>query len=138
MRWEGAVSGMRKAELLADASALIFPVTWPEPFGLVVVEALMSGTPVIATRIGSLPELVNDRVGRLLDVPTSSDAELHWVEQLRGLCSPGRTLPWQPEECRRWAELNFHYLKMAEGYETAYRRVIRGEYLHGRAPVALA
>lgn len=136
LRWEGPVAGSRKAALLADARALLFPVLWPEPFGLVVVEAMMSGTPVLASRVGSLPELVISEVGELLDIPTSASAEAIWVDRVRELaCLPRRKMPWEPEACRQWAEGRFHYLKMAEAYENAYKRVARGERLHGRPPV---
>jgi glycosyltransferase involved in cell wall biosynthesis len=54
------VSQQEKAELLAGAAALLFPIQWPEPFGLVMTEAMACGTPVIAWRNGSVPEVVAD------------------------------------------------------------------------------
>jgi glycosyltransferase involved in cell wall biosynthesis len=124
LTWMGPVSGKPKAKLLAEAKAFIFPVAWPEPFGLVVAEALISGTPVLASRKGSLPELIPPDVGALLD----TDEE--WVEFLsRG------TLPWEPERCRSWALEQFHYAKMAEAYELAYKQVVAGELLNQEVPV---
>jgi glycosyltransferase involved in cell wall biosynthesis len=125
LRWEGPVAGERKARLLAEARALVFPVEWPEPFGLVVAEALISGTPVLAPRKGSLPELVPPDVGAILE------GERAWIEALRA-----GTSRWSPERCRQWAMERFHYMKMAASYEAVYARVIRGESLHEKAPVA--
>jgi glycosyltransferase involved in cell wall biosynthesis len=58
----GELGGARKAAFLRDAAALLFPVRWPEPFGLVMVEALACGTPVLALRYGSVPEVIRDGV----------------------------------------------------------------------------
>jgi glycosyltransferase involved in cell wall biosynthesis len=123
-RWEGPVGGARKAALLGAARALVFPVLWDEPFGLVVVEALMAGTPVIASPRGSLPELISPEVGAL----PSSDEE--WVGLLR------QPFGRDPEICREWARKRFHYSVMAAGYESAYSRVIGGEALQPRVPEA--
>jgi glycosyltransferase involved in cell wall biosynthesis len=127
MQWAGAVSGNEKARLLSAARALIFPVLWSEPFGLVVVEAMISGTPVIASRCGSLPELVTPEVGALLDPPTTPESIQSWVEVMQSAVT--QRSPWQPEACRQRAMTEFHYLKMAEGYENAYKKVIQGEAL---------
>ena len=60
--YEGEVSDARKRELFAHAHAFVFPITWPEPFGLVMIEAMACGTPVVALRQGSVPEVVDDGV----------------------------------------------------------------------------
>jgi len=80
----GTVTGRHKAELLASARALTFPIGWDEPFGLVVTEALVSGTPVITTPRGAMPELVTPDVGYLCD---SYDA-LKRAVQLTGEIDP--------------------------------------------------
>lgn len=126
-RWEGAVGGERKAELLANARALVFPVLWDEPFGLVVIESLLAGTPVFASHRGSLPELLNDSVGRLLPCPDSPAAEREWVESLRASWEDWPA--WSPEACRDWAQERFSVEKMSAAYEGAYRRVAGGEKL---------
>jgi glycosyltransferase involved in cell wall biosynthesis len=124
--WKGPVSGQRKAELLARARALVFPILWPEPFGLVVIESLVSGTPVIASRLGSTPELIGSEVGLLLD-PADEEG---WVA---ALASDG-TRRFDPERCRAWALERFTHRTMAESYERLYRRVASGESLHAVSP----
>jgi glycosyltransferase involved in cell wall biosynthesis len=120
--WEGPVANPRKKELLAGAGALVFPVLWDEPFGLVVAEALMSGTPVLGSARGSLPELITPEVGAIL----RGDGE--WVEALRA--EPR----WSAEACRSRAEKLFHYSRMAEGYEKVYQKVAAGQLLHPAEP----
>jgi glycosyltransferase involved in cell wall biosynthesis len=120
----GAVSDADKSAFFESGRALLFPVLWPEPFGLVVVESLLSGTPVLASRVGSLPELIPDGagVGELI----SPDDEAAWVEAI-GRVKLKNT--WKKDVCRKWAEENFHFQKMSEGYEKIYVRIREGERL---------
>jgi glycosyltransferase involved in cell wall biosynthesis len=68
VRWVGAVTDQQKQDLLGRAAALLFPIRWEEPFGIVMVEALACGTPVIATRRASTPEVIeNGRTGWLCE-----------------------------------------------------------------------
>jgi glycosyltransferase involved in cell wall biosynthesis len=124
--WVGPVAGRKKAEYLTQAQTLVFPVRWPEPFGLVVAEALMSGTPVIGSPQGSLVELISPQVGVL---PRSPE---EWIEVL----SRSESLA-SPEVCRNWAMSRFHYLGMAENYEKIYRQVCGGADLHASEPKTL-
>ena len=63
----GEVDDTKKQPFLAGAAALLFPIDWPEPFGLVMIEAMACGTPVIAYRSGSVPEVVEDGVTGFVD-----------------------------------------------------------------------
>jgi glycosyltransferase involved in cell wall biosynthesis len=79
----GEIDDGRKAEFLGNALALLFPIDWPEPFGLVMIEAMCAGTPVIAWRKGSVPEVVDNGVtGYVVD---SIDEALFATEQVRHL-----------------------------------------------------
>jgi glycosyltransferase involved in cell wall biosynthesis len=122
VNWVGSISDSEKSDFFESGRALLFPVLWHEPFGLAVVESLLSGTPVLASRMGSMPELVVPDVGELMDA--TDDAA--WVDAIRRVAKRN---PWKKEKCRQWAESQFHYLKMSENYETFYSRVREGEKL---------
>src|SRR6201999_3577188 len=62
VEWVGEISDRDKGEFLGNAYALLFPIDWPEPFGLVMIEAMACGTPVIAYDRGSVPEVMEDGV----------------------------------------------------------------------------
>lgn len=85
----GYVDGARKRDVLSKASALLVPIRWEEPFGLTVIEAMLSGTPVIAFRRGAMPELIVDGVTGFL-----CDTEDEMVEAV------GRLLQIVPHDCR--------------------------------------
>jgi glycosyltransferase involved in cell wall biosynthesis len=112
VRFAGDVEGRRKAELLAGARALIFPIRWEEPFGLVVVEALMSGTPVITAPLGSMPELITPDVGFLCNSYESMADAVRRVGEI------------SPAACRRRAMEHFTSHHAAEGYRRYYRAAI--------------
>jgi hypothetical protein len=122
--WERMISGERKIELIATSSGLLFPVIWNEPFGIAVVEALVSGTPVVASRRGSLPELVPADCGWICD------SETEMVEALKDLGTK------KPKICRDWALRSFHYHKMAKDYFELYERVLAKEFVNAQDPVA--
>ncbi|WP_353808322.1 glycosyltransferase family 4 protein [Agromyces sp. SYSU T00194] len=109
----GEVDGAQKRALLAGAAALLFPIQWSEPFGLVMVEAMATGTPVVALRRGSVPEVIDHgRTGFVLDrieeFPDAIDAAMRL----------------DPADARRHVERNFDLPVMARGYEHLYRRVL--------------
>jgi glycosyltransferase involved in cell wall biosynthesis len=108
----GEVDDYDKGQLLKDAAGLVFPINWPEPFGLVMVEALACGTPVIARTLGSTPEIV--RPGRTGFLCSSVD---EMVDACRRLDSIDRV------GCRIDVEHRFSARAMAEGYVDVYRRV---------------
>jgi glycosyltransferase involved in cell wall biosynthesis len=109
IQWIGEAETQHKKELLAKASALLFPIQWQEPFGIVMVEALACGTPVVALRQGSVPEVVVDGVtGYICDSAEQLAAALHSCRALRS------------EDCRKHAVANFDVATMASRYETVY------------------
>jgi glycosyltransferase involved in cell wall biosynthesis len=108
----GEIGDDAKAEFLGGARALLFPIDWPEPFGLVMIEAMACGTPVVARPCGSVPEVVVDgRTGFL----GSSLIEL--ADAVKRIDEIDRA------ECRRHVEERFSVGRMAEDYEAVYRRL---------------
>jgi len=73
IQFVGEVNDKQKNDFLGNAAALLFPIDWPEPFGLVMIEAMACGTPVIAWRRGSVPEIVEDGVSGFI-VETEAEA----------------------------------------------------------------
>jgi glycosyltransferase involved in cell wall biosynthesis len=109
----GEVGGKAKDELLGGAAALLFPIDWPEPFGLVMIEALACGTPVVAFRNGSVPEIIEDGVTGFV-VPDIEEA----VEAVRRVGWLDRAA------CRRAFEQRFDAARMARDYLDVYRRLV--------------
>ncbi len=110
----GEVGDDEKGALLKDAVGLLFPINWPEPFGLAMVESLACGTPVIARAVGSAPEILSDgRTGFLCNT----------IDEMVACCA--RLGEIDRRECRQEAEDRFSARSMAEGYLNAYRGVMR-------------
>ena len=111
----GEVTHGQKVELLQDARATLFPIEWEEPFGLVMIESMACGTPVIATRHGAVPEVIdNGRSGVIVDTYRQMSAALEDADAL------------DPIECRRYVEERFAPERMVEDYVAAYRAAIDG------------
>jgi glycosyltransferase involved in cell wall biosynthesis len=109
----GEVDERGKQELLGGALALVFPIEWPEPFGMVMTEALACGTPVIAYRCGSVPEVIDDGVtGFVCD-----DLE-------QAVAAVGRVHELSRETCRRVFEQRFTSERMMRDYVSIYRRIL--------------
>src|SRR5207245_10539190 len=80
----GEISDGEKSAFLGQASALLFPIDWPEPFGLAMIEAMACGTPVIAWNCGSVPELVDDGItGFIVDSEDAAVAALRRIDTTR-------------------------------------------------------
>ena len=122
IRFVGEVDGKKKVELLSGARCLWMPALWDEPFGLTTIEALFSGTPVLATKRGALPEVLTGEVGALCDT-------------LDEMVDASRTIASRkPEACRAHAERYFTHRVMAEEYVRVYRHLSEtGELPPGKA-----
>jgi len=116
----GEVNEREKDALLGGAYAYLFPIDWPEPFGLTMVEAMATGTPVVAYRAGSVPEVVVDGVtGFVCDT-------LHdMIEAVARIPTIDR------RACRAHVESHFSAEVMADGYERVYR-MLAGDAGSGR------
>ncbi|HEY3305174.1 MAG TPA: glycosyltransferase family 4 protein [Candidatus Binatia bacterium] len=110
IEYVGEIGEADKQEFLGNAYAHLFPIDWPEPFGLVMIEAMACGTPTIAFRCGSVPEVIDDGVtGFIVDTVEDAVASL---ERIPGLSR---------EECRRVFEKRFSAARMVEDYLEVYR-----------------
>lgn len=123
IRFHGMVGGREKAELLNGSQGLVFPVRWPEPFGLAVIESLYYGCPVFGTPHGSLPELVTKEVGFL-----STRADELAEALARDAASFSR------KACHETARDRFNSKIMAGAYLEKYAQVLAGENLNATAP----
>jgi len=109
----GEVGSDAKGDLLANARALIFPIDWAEPFGLVMIEAMACGTPVIAYRLGSVPEVITDGVNGFI------------VDDIDGAVEAvGRLDQIDRARCRATFEERFTVERMARDYIGVYERLI--------------
>jgi glycosyltransferase involved in cell wall biosynthesis len=118
------VGGPEKMALLQNCSALLFPIIWEEPFGIAVIEALVSGTPAVVTPRGSMPEIVNATCGAI----GNSFEEL--VEGLRR----AQTIP--PEAARARVLEAFTHHHMANKYLSYYQKILSQGKLREGAPQA--
>jgi glycosyltransferase involved in cell wall biosynthesis len=112
----GEIGSAEKNAFLGNAAALLFPINWPEPFGLVMIEALACGTPVIAHPFGSVPEIVADGTTGFiaLDIDSAVDA----VERIGEI---------DRRNCRKHFEQHFTAERMAQNYLDIYKRLRRGK-----------
>jgi hypothetical protein len=110
----GEVGGPAKDEFLGQALALLFPIDWPEPFGLVMIEAMACGTPVIAYRNGSVPEVMNDGVTGF--VVSNQDEAIRAVSRVPSLSR---------RKCRRVFEERFSVQRMTQDYLAVYEDMLQ-------------
>jgi glycosyltransferase involved in cell wall biosynthesis len=112
----GEIGEKEKQEFLGGAFALLFPIDWPEPFGLAMIEAMACGTPVIAFRCGSVPEVVDE--GETGFIVNSVQEALNALQQVATLSRL---------RCRQIFEQRFSASRMASDYVAEYHRLLEGE-----------
>ena len=110
----GEINEHNKNSFLGEAVGLLFPIDWPEPFGLVMIEAMACGTPVLAFRCGSVPEIVDEGVSGMI-VETMEEA----------IAAVPRLLTMDRQAVRRQFELRFSSARMANDYVHLYRKMLR-------------
>jgi glycosyltransferase involved in cell wall biosynthesis len=109
----GEVSHAEKVDLLQNARATLFPIKWSEPFGLVMIESMACGTPVIATRYGAVPEVIDDgRTGIIVEDHTEMAGVIQQADAI------------DPMACRRYVEERFSKERMVADYEAAYAKAL--------------
>lgn len=115
VQWLGEVDHVQKVSLLQGAQALLVPIRWEEPFGLVIIEAMLCGTPVIAFRRGSAPELVENGVTGFL-----VDSEKEMAETIKY-----RLPSFNRINCRKRAVERFSTNTMVERYEKLFQSILQ-------------
>jgi glycosyltransferase involved in cell wall biosynthesis len=114
----GEITQEHKVDLLRRAKAVLFPIDWQEPFGLVMTEAMACGTPVIATPRGSVPEVIDDGVtGWIVDVERYAEEAADRLTRLRDI---------DPGACRDRVRRRFSKEAMVAGYERVFDAVVGG------------
>ena len=114
IEYVGEIGEGEKDEFLGNALALMFPIDWPEPFGLAMIEAMACGTPVIARRCGSVPEVLDEGVTGF--IVESSDEAFEAVKKIHTL---------NRATCREVFEKRFTDMRMASDYVTIYEKLIK-------------
>src|SRR5262249_20897533 len=120
VRFIGEITEAQKGRFLGRALALLFPIDWEEPFGLAVIESMACGTPIVAMRRGSMPEVIDDGVsGFIVD---DVDAAVEAVRRLETVKRDG---------VRQCFERRFAAEHMARNYVAIYRRLVE----HAQEPL---
>ena len=120
----GEISNAEKSQLLGNATVALFPIAWQEPFGLVMIESMAAGTPVIAMNMGSVPEVIaQGETGFVCSSYEEMAAMIPHAVQL------------SRHNCRKYVENNFSIIEMVNGYEKVYRDILnrsrQNGYVHG-------
>jgi glycosyltransferase involved in cell wall biosynthesis len=117
----GEINDQQKSQFLGEARALLFPIDWPEPFGLAMIEAMACGTPVLAFRCGSVPEIVEDGVtGAIVDNIEEAIAALP------------RVIALDRKKVRQRFEQRFSATRMAKDYVRVYHKLLASTNAGGR------
>jgi glycosyltransferase involved in cell wall biosynthesis len=113
IKFIGEVDTKKRNELMSKALAFLHPVTWPEPFGLTLIEAMACGCPVVAFRQGSIPELVQE--GKTGFVVETVDEMVEAIKRIPALSR---------EECMKYSRTHFNARRMADEYEQLYNEIV--------------
>jgi len=109
IKWLGEVDTQERNKLMAGAMCLLNPINWPEPFGLVMIEAMATGCPVIAFNKGSVPEIVVDKkTGYIVRSEQEMEKAIKKIDEI------------DPKDCREHVKENFSVKKMVDAYEKLY------------------
>lgn len=120
--FQGEVTHAEKATLIANAATTLFPITWPEPFGLVMIESMCTGTPVLGSAFGSVPEVIQNGIsGFVCDSIEEMIAKIPEVTKL------------SRQACHQSVRDRFTIQTMVDGYEEAYEKLLKG-----LSPISLA
>jgi glycosyltransferase involved in cell wall biosynthesis len=116
IEYVGEKTEQERNEIIRKAKAFIFPLNWPEPFGLVIIESLACGTPVITKNLGSIPELViQGKTGFICETWEEMADAVKYIDGIDRMT------------CRRYAEGNFSITHMIDKYERIYQQLITGK-----------
>jgi glycosyltransferase involved in cell wall biosynthesis len=117
IEFQGEANHAQKSELMGNAIATLFPITWREPFGLVMAESMTVGTPVIAINMGSAPEvIVHGKTGFLCDSVEECIAAIDRIPELNRY------------DCREHAAKHFSVKQMVDGYEAVYQQILTDRF----------
>lgn len=117
IQYLGEANHAQKNELMGRAIATLFPITWREPFGLVMIESMASGTPVIAMKLGSTSEVIADgKTGFLCNSIAECVSAVRRVEEINR------------DDCRKHVVNRFSVQKMTEGYEAVYQQILAEKF----------
>lgn len=123
----GEANHAQKNILMGRATVTVFPITWREPFGLVMIESMATGTPVIAMNLGSAPEVIAHGKSGFL---------CHSVEDC--IESIPKAVQLKRHNCREYVLINFTAQKMTDGYEAVYQQVLSERYFQNGLARSLA
>jgi glycosyltransferase involved in cell wall biosynthesis len=130
IQYLGEANHVQKNHLMGNAIATLFPITWREPFGLVMIESMAAGTPVIALELGSTSEVIaHEKTGYLCQNVDECVAAVHRIDEIDRFA------------CREHVEENFGVKQMVDGYEAVYRQLLAERFAkngHSKNKPALA